>query len=66
MRHNNDKGMWVLHKPEACRNRSRSSKLDDKVEQKEDRNKSNNDQAMPATEERDDDSCSSSSSEESG
>ena len=54
-RHNNDKGMWVLHKPDQCRNKPRSTKATaEKKENKDERDDSNQEQAMPVIEERDD------------
>ena len=64
-RHNDEKGMWVLHKPDQCRNKPRDAKTESSADQesKEDRNDS--EQAMPAIKEREDESVASSSSEES-
>ena len=61
-RHNNDKGMWVLHKPEECRNKPRNTETKSEAREECDELE----QAMPAIEERDDESVDSSSSEESG
>ena len=65
--HKNDKGTWVLHKPEQCRNTPRNGGLgEDEQESNEICNESDQDQAMTAIEERDGDSCSTFSLEESG
>ena len=45
-RHNDDKGMWVLHTPQECRNCPRSDEGNHQNNEAEDRNDSN--QEMPA------------------
>ena len=46
--HNNDKGMWVLHKPKQCRNKPISGGSDkSNTEQEKTHNKTRREQAMP-------------------
>ena len=58
--HNNDKGMWVLHSPDQCRNKAKSNTPTSETESCE----NNEEKVMKATvEEQDDSSCSSEESE---
>ena len=65
--HNNDKGMWVLHKPEKYKNKPKEKfSSSNRRNNNDNRDDFNQEQVMPVIEEPDNESCKSSSSEELG